>query len=284
MSKPDINFVPVLKRCVTLLETLVALAILIAAGALIFPMMMSSLDERAFESVADVTNEQLMLARAHAQATGSPVEVTFNQATSQVQARLYAPWLKSEASAVGSLPSVFPGLGSDERATGTLVEKQPASASREIPESWACQKLGANVRFRTSPPVTAEADGERNLSEPSLGEDDYESLADLASGQEVRLAVFMPDGSALAGEPVWLNDDQGRCGLFTINPWSGLPVFQRLNQPQTSTERDAPERSTDRSSATDSSAAGDTANSSQSGTDAVSDDEDDDEYSGPFNF
>jgi type II secretory pathway pseudopilin PulG len=284
MSKPDINLAPVLKRCVTLLETLVALAILIAAGALIFPMMMSSLDERAFESVADVTNEQLMLARAHAQATGSPVEVTFNQATSQVQARLYAPWLMSEPSAAGSFPSVFPGLGSDERATGTLVEKQPASTSREIPESWACQKLGANVRFRTSPPVTAEADGDRNLSEPSLGEDDYESLADLASGQEVRLAVFMPDGSALAGEPVWLNDDQGRCGLFTINPWSGLPVFQRLNQPQTSTEHDAPGRSSDRSSATDSSAASDTSNSSPSGTDAARDDEDDDEYSGPFNF
>ena len=56
MSKPEINVRPIHKRCVTLLETLVALVILIAAGALVFPMMMNSLDERAFESVADVTN------------------------------------------------------------------------------------------------------------------------------------------------------------------------------------------------------------------------------------
>ena len=40
----------------------------------------------------------------------------------------------------------------------------------------------------------------------------------------------MPDGSALMGEPVWLNDDKGRCGKFIINPWSGLPIFERLGE------------------------------------------------------
>jgi len=292
MSKPEINVRPIHKRCVTLLETLVALVILIAAGALVFPMMMNSLDERAFESVADVTNEQLMLARAHAQATGSPVEVTFNQATSQVEARLYAPWLSPEVPEWGASQSVFPGLGSDDRATSTLVEKRPQSTSREIPESWACQKLGANVRFRSSPPTASSSEGERNLSEPSLGEDDYESLEDLATGQEVRLAVFMPDGSALAAEPVWLNDDEGRCGLFTINPWSGLPAFQRLSEKQQSSETDRPsapsKRSSDRSDPARTREPNSASDQSWPDAEDVKDDESpddaDDDFEGQFNF
>jgi hypothetical protein len=30
------------------------------------------------------------------------------------------------------------------------------------------------------------------------------------------------------GAPVWLNDDDGRIGKLTINPWTGLPVFERI--------------------------------------------------------
>src|SRR5437868_5810420 len=81
------------QRSLTLLETLIALVLLVALGALIVPSLVDSLEERSFESAADVTNEQLLLARAHAQATGTPVEVTYSAGQSTVTARPFLPWL-----------------------------------------------------------------------------------------------------------------------------------------------------------------------------------------------
>ena len=38
--------------------------------------------------------------------------------------------------------------------------------------------------------------------------------------------MFLPDGSALLGDPVWLGDGQGRHGRVSVNPWTGLPSFE----------------------------------------------------------
>lgn len=212
-----------LRYGLTLVEIMIGLVLLVAAGAIVFPMLMNRLHEQAFESAADVTNEQLLLARAHAQSTGAAVEVTYSQATSQVQARFFE--FQADAAA-------DPGSAATARADETMFG--PGGASQPLPraitESWACQTVGSNMRFLTSPPAAQAAPGDRNLAEPELGADEVETIEDLVSGQEVRLAVFMPDGSAIVGDPVWLNDDAGRLGMFTINPWTGLPMFERMEQ------------------------------------------------------
>ena len=43
----------------------------------------------------------------------------------------------------------------------------------------------------------------------------------------IRLALFMPDGSAVLAEPVWIRDEHGRRGRLAVNHWTGLPSFER---------------------------------------------------------
>lgn len=58
------------RRGVTLLELLLAIALLLALGAIVLPPLFVRLNERAFESSAEIVRNQLLLARAHAQITG----------------------------------------------------------------------------------------------------------------------------------------------------------------------------------------------------------------------
>jgi type II secretory pathway pseudopilin PulG len=251
------------RRCLTLLEVLIVLVLLGALVAMVMPALLDRLDERAFEAAADGTNEQLMMARAHAQATGEPVEVTYSPKTGELQARRYAPWGRdfdagtvepgtsplADRAGTGR-PTSHSSAGDQSDSSSSASNAQvggglpgmPAQASastRDIAEPWATRLLGRGIRIGTHPPgaTTAPQDDSLNmLCDPgndalaSVASDDgsSETLADLERGQDVRLAVFMPDGSAMLGEDLWLNDDDGRWGRISINPWSGLPMFQRL--------------------------------------------------------
>lgn len=243
-------------RCLTLLEVLIALVLLAGLAAMIAPTVLDRLDERAFEAAADGTNEQLMMARAHAQATGEPVEVTWSPQTGEVHARFYLAWnsdrqqdsiepgtsplatadRNGRSSDVESSESASRGMfGDSPRSDGDLAD---APSARPIVESWAQRPLGRGIRIATHRPSATHgsdfvAEEESRLPDSrgsiaSAGDVESDILQDLANGQEVRLAVFMPDGSALVGENLWLNDEGGRCGRISINPWSGLPMFQRL--------------------------------------------------------
>ncbi|HVP73745.1 MAG TPA: prepilin-type N-terminal cleavage/methylation domain-containing protein [Phycisphaerales bacterium] len=240
------------RPAMTLLEVLIALVLLAALAAIVAPTVIKRLDERAFEAAADGTNEQLMMARAHAQVTGEAVEVTYSPMTGQVQARVYAPW-----DAQGALDTIEPGtspLASSARENptprhGSTSERDevsglPASnggnadadsSNRAIAEAWAIRPLGRGMRIGTHPPFAGDAADMEEICMPdgtmvSVARDsDADVLDALAQGQDVRLAVFMPDGSAMVGNDLWLDDGQGRLGRITINPWSGLPMFHRLS-------------------------------------------------------
>jgi hypothetical protein len=176
-----------------------------------------------------------MMARAHAQATGDAVEVTYSPATGRVQARLYAPWSKEM-----ELGEVQPGTS--PLASGTVaadgdragMDSSSTLAGHEpIAEGWASRSLGEGIRIARRRPgasdaQTRDATAADDYESAAAPDDQVQTLEDLADGQEVRLAVFMPDGSALVGDDLWLNDGGGRCGMISINPWSGLPMFQRL--------------------------------------------------------
>ena len=44
----------------------------------------------------------------------------------------------------------------------------------------------------------------------------------------LRLALFMPEGSALLCRPVWIVDEHGRQAKLVINPWTGLASIERV--------------------------------------------------------
>ncbi|MCI0362848.1 MAG: hypothetical protein L0Y44_09160 [Phycisphaerales bacterium] len=221
------------RRSLTLLELLIAMVLVVMLGALIFPSLVKSLDERTFESAADETNQQLMMARAHAQLTGSPIEVTYRADSSQVQVRWFGPLRtggKSRTSEAG-VP--------DDREEETASSTSDASVEL-IGETWDSRPLGRGIRFSAHPPKGDGAEDQEGQGSAEQKDDPaaMHAFDELLEGQDVRLAVFMPDGSALIGEPVWLNDENGRCGMLTIDPWNGLPAFERVWSDQASDSHD----------------------------------------------
>ena len=48
--------------------------------------------------------------------------------------------------------------------------------------------------------------------------------------RRVRIAVYLPDDSALLSRDVWVIDaDDDQVGSISINPWTGLPETRRIN-------------------------------------------------------
>ncbi len=150
---------------VTLVEILLVIALLVALGSLVLPVTVEASRGRAFDSAAESVRGQLLLARAHAQSTGRPVEVAYIARPPRVAARFFD------------------------------------GASHEIPYAWADQALPGGVRIEPDQgPDDADArvpagdaaaaeltlavftpDGSALLAAAALIRDDH--------GREARLAV-----------------------------------------------------------------------------------------------
>ena len=83
------------RRGFTLLELLIVIGLVLGLGALVWPAMTKFQQERIFDSTVEIVRDQLMLARAHAQATGKPVEVIYLSQPPRVEARMFDPILKA---------------------------------------------------------------------------------------------------------------------------------------------------------------------------------------------
>lgn len=213
------------RRSLTLLELLLAIGLLLAMAALVFPTVVKGFGERAFESSAEIARNQLLLARAHAQAAGQPVEVTYYSPPSRVEARLFRAGLRDieqgqYRQAVGSADD---GLN-DELLFGD-EESDPEAL---IPEGWASRHLADGVWITDRPPGRASGFDEGEIAAVEGDRQPPDGLSE--PPRRIRLAVFLPDGSALLGEPAWIGDADGRLGKLQVNPWTGLPSFQRLVQ------------------------------------------------------
>ncbi|UCD76493.1 MAG: prepilin-type N-terminal cleavage/methylation domain-containing protein [Phycisphaerales bacterium] len=223
------------RRGFTLLELLIAIALLLALGALSLPAIMGQLDERRFESAVELTTSHLLLARAHAQATGRTVEVLYRFPPARLEARIFQPGEMSEGD-----PSDWPsneGIAGDEEGEETgyysLEWDEEQNTAGLIHEGWALRALPAGIRLSSAPPDGAEGllaewsefeeeswgEGFSPPVEPMPAEEDDDPVT-------IRLAVFLPDGSALICEPAWLWDRNDHLERLTVNPWSGLPQIQ----------------------------------------------------------
>lgn len=221
------------RRGLTLLELLIAIGLVVALGALVFPTMMGRQRQRTFDSTIQIIRDQLLLARAHAQATGVPVEVMYCSEAPRVEARMFRP--ERAASRFGDADGSAAMLDFSEEPDEDLL----------IPEGWAYRHLAEGVQITKTPPQELQHgyDDSFGSFDDDLGayfDDASASLVPDQPPRTIRLAVFLPDGSALLGEGVWVVDNDGRARRIEVNPWTGLPIFDA-----TAVNRDAVEDADD---------------------------------------
>ena len=208
------------RRGLTLLELLIVIGLVVALGAIVLPAMTGAQGQRAFDSTVQIIRDQLLLARAHAQLTATPVEVIYYGRSPRVEARLFDPALQASDS------QFVDADGSNDWAPGDpLMLDEQDEDELVIGEAWAYRHLAQDVRITSTPPQDAVDD----FDDAFGSVDDFDDQSQLFDPDEephaIRLAVFLPDGSALLGEPVWVIDNDGRVGRLEVNPWTGLPSF-----------------------------------------------------------
>lgn len=212
------------RRGLTLLELLIVIGLVVALGAIVLPAMTGVQRQRAFDSTVQIIRDQLLLARAHAQSTGSPVEVLYYSHSPRVEARLFDPELQASPS-----PYVDADGWGDGPQSEPLMLDEEDEAELVIGEAWAYRHLAGGIRITRTPAqqdVNEFEDEFGSFDEFGAGSDDRSQLFDPDEDPEaIRLAVFLPDGSALVAQPFWVIDNSGRVGRLEVNPWTGLPIF-----------------------------------------------------------
>ncbi len=222
------------RRGLTLLELLIVLGLLLAIGAIALPSLRSLLARQSFEAAVERAQQQLLMARAHAQVTGKPVEVVYRAESRTIEARLF---LIDEGEGPVERESLDRASGDhdgDDIARGAEVEGA-------ILEPWAVIDLPRGVKLSREAPDAAvelaESQGDdaakANLIELAGDAASSRLLDSMESAEEdpLRLAVLLPDGTAMLTNELWIADEDGRFGRLIVNPWTGAATFESLPPP-----------------------------------------------------
>lgn len=198
------------RRGFTLLELLIAIGLVLGIGALVWPAMMNSQRSRIFDSVVEIVRDQLLLARAFAQASGKPVEVIYLNDPPRIEARMFEPILRA--------------MQEDDDLTTIELDDEQLEDSI-IAEAWAYRNLANKVHISNKP---QQDDGGDDLYEfGDFSDDDFFDPELEPQPQLIRLAIFLSDGSALLGNPFWIIDSDGRQGRIAVNPWTGIAGYEQ---------------------------------------------------------
>jgi hypothetical protein len=173
-------------RGLTLIEILIVIGLLLGLAALSLPTVVQQLDDRAFTAGGDVIQRHLAMARAHAKRTGNPVEVVYQIPDRRMVARSFDV---------------------------TMQDEEEAPVDPPLITSWSVRELPGRIMLTDQPPLEGAEENELT----------FESQVQTAP--RLRVAVFLGDGSALIGQPLWLRDLDGRQARIRLNPFTGVAIF-----------------------------------------------------------
>ena len=235
------------RRAFSLLELLIAVGVLLGLSALILPAVTSGLSTRGFESALDSLSGQMLLARAHAQRTGRAVVLEFDPGGlgggssggsgrgsgrgpgrgPGVTARFFDP--------ERDLKSDGPTASSDQESTlaDTEIADRPwridvDADQNQIHDSWAEVAIDPRIVVSREPPISDESAADRWEAGPTALQDAESRRA--GSSRAIRLAVFMPDGTAAMRTDIWLEDDEQRIASVRVSAWTGQPHLERVTR------------------------------------------------------
>ncbi|MEM7227871.1 MAG: prepilin-type N-terminal cleavage/methylation domain-containing protein [Planctomycetota bacterium] len=184
-------------RGVTLLELLIAIALVVSVAAIAVVAMDQTLGRRQFERTVELVREQMQLARAHAERTGEPVELLYFEEKNllRTQRLLVNDVLPDDES---------PAFESDDNEWGSLRD------DRIIEEPWSEQAWPDQFSLTTTDPRLPDMD----FGDPR---DDGSFIGPSDTG--VRIAVLLPDGTASGGSDLYLSDGRTRLMLLAVNDY-----------------------------------------------------------------
>lgn len=216
-------------RGFTLLELLVALGILLAAGGIMIPFTLAELERREVVLAEDQLGMLVRFARIEARRTGTPVEVMIDADGRQVEVRRLDP--KSPG-------SVFAGESGREDSDSEFEDVRDLDESnpdRRVSSRWARRSLPGAASLKPPP----EADSGREGLRPGDVFDELDPVFPPVSSSSAfeqpwpgptRFAVAFPDGSVVTVTPAVLAS-RGRMQSWEIDPWSGQSTFVPFELP-----------------------------------------------------
>ena len=215
------------RRGLTLLEILVVISIVLAAGAIVVPFTFRELERRQVAFLEDRLSMLVQFARVESRRSGVPVEVLIDADGRGVEA------MRLDVDRLDEGVTPASGLLGDMIIDEAAVD---ADDPRRFASAWARHDLEDG---RLIPPATLEdaaafADDDPFASlefEPDQDDplrfddlDDFDELEDPWPGR-VRLAVFFPDGTSVTTNTAVLESPRGG-RRWTIDPWSGRSTFE----------------------------------------------------------
>lgn len=230
------------RRAVTLLELLIALAVMIGLLALALPFTMRMLEERELATTEESIASELLKARVRAQESGKAVEVVVLEGAPSRIAMHFFDMTSSRAES-GAQDSF---RVSTERDRPSASDRHRRSSGDPVRDSWWEESaLDSSIRV-TSSDASSDAGSGRNWSTYSdrtngakldsgngsgrragEGLGTGSGLGSGSGGGSLRLAVFLPDGSILFAATLLLLHDSGLRSRVSVDPWTGQPAIAR---------------------------------------------------------
>jgi type II secretory pathway pseudopilin PulG len=182
-------------RGLTLLETLVALAIVVTLAVLVLPTLSWMSGFRSLDVAREDVEALYLRARAHAAMNGRPIQIHLSEST------LEANWFEAEE------------MFSDD--------SQRAEDGPSFPlATWSRVRLLDEIDYQTKSDLVSTENNEGSFF-PLAGSDEAISDEVDVAVTPVLLAIIFPDGTAISRERLVLKDERGRTTDIVIDELTG---------------------------------------------------------------
>ncbi len=221
-----------MRRALTLLETLVTVALLAALTALVMPALMGRLAPMAFDEAARQAQSAIRLAQADARERGVPIRITAMRAGPNDPFELIATPIE------GDWAQAWEETLSAEPEDDAFALPGP---DRPLPDSFipepAFGAVSGKLILRLPPRVKVERSSGADEADdllpmpPGFNGDPPEpqaaqGFAD-STGRTIVIAILLPDGSAVVAPGAAIVGEDGRRAVFHVEHWTGRVTCRR---------------------------------------------------------